>query len=477
MKVINATTQYQYVYENGKVIKKELSKEKGIITSFLHPKHLFSITKKFDMHLSEEEMFLEMEKYIYSYPGIDINKEYKSVFLKIEQENNVIIEAVLIDTKELEKNLKDILKIYKYIDFVSPSFLGWKEYYNLTKTEPKNDIFIYFSQNEAFLTCYSGGRYLFHKSLSKLNTLSKLLEKSEEEVIEILNQKGFDISSYEDESEFYIIDKFFNEFFLKVFNIINFSSNEYQIPKFERIVFYSPFEIKDIFKQYENYWSLNGIEFKKSALKTEYDHLEYLITFFNAKHYSDDNINLSVFVKPPVFITTKAGKFFIFLIFAFILTAGYGLYKSYSLLKQQNELRILQKKFSLIKKRYETTLKAVKIYKKENALLLDKIKNVKKQINEVSLKTDILYQKSKQPLFYNILAKISKSMKKHSLKAEKISKKDNFITVIIVSNYDNTQEVTSFMNDLIGYGFKNVNSSFISNEKNSYISKVSFNYE
>ncbi len=273
MKIINATTQYQYVYENGKVVKKDLVKEKGIITSFLHPKHLFSITKKFDMHLSEEEMFLEMEKYIYSYPGIDINKEYKSVFLKIEREKSVIIEALLIDVKELQRTLENVLKTYKYIEFISPSFLSWSEYYNISKTEPKNDIFIYFSKDEAFLTGYSQGKYLFNKSLNKFATLCKLLDKSEEEVIEILNQKGFDIGGYEDESEFYIIDKFFNEFFLKVFNMINFCLNEYQIHKFERIVFYSPFEIKDIFKQYENYWSLNGIEFKKSALKTEYDHL------------------------------------------------------------------------------------------------------------------------------------------------------------------------------------------------------------
>ena len=477
MKIINATPEYQYIYENGKVVKKELSKEKGIITSFLHPKHLFSITKKFDVHLSEEEIFLEMEKYIYSYPGIDLNKDYKNIFLKIERENNIIIEALLIDTKNLEITFEKVLKTYKYIDFISPSFFAWEEYYNITKLEPKNDIFIYLNKDEAFLTGYSKGKYLFHKSLNKLTTLCKLLDKSEEEVIKILMTKGLDISKYDNENDFYIIDKFFNEFFLKIFNIINFSSNEYQISKFERIIFYSSFEIKGLFSQYENYWSLNGIELKKSILKTEYDHLEYLITVFNAKNYNNENLNLSVFSKPPSFISTKAGKFFLFFIFAVILTAGYGFYKKYLLIQQNEEVNMLQKRFLFLKKRYDKSINAVEKYKKENVSLTKKIKNIKNQINDISSKIDILYKKAKEPLFYNVLAKISKSMKKYSLKAQEILKKDNKITIILISDYDNTKEVTSFMNDLINDGFKNVKSSFIFNEKNNYISKVSFKYE
>ena len=186
---------------------------------------------------------------------------------------------------------------------------------------------------------------------------------------------------------------------------------------------------------------------------------------------------MSVFSKPPFFLTTKAGKFFLFFILVSVLTIGYGLYRYYTLLYQQDEVKALQKKFLLLKKRYDKEIKTVKMYKKENSILLEKIKNVENKINEISVKTDILYKKAKEPLFYNILAKISKSMKRHSLKAKDISKNQNKVTVIIVSNYDNTKEVTSFMNDLINEGFKNVKSYFVFNKKNNYISKVSFEYE
>ena len=477
MRVINATNKYQYIFENGNVVKKELSKEKGIITSFLNPKDIMSIVRKFDKNVNEDEMLLEMEQYIYSYPGVDINKEYKNIFIPIKRENNVLIEAILIETDKLSEIFKDVLKIHKYIDFISPSFLAWEEYYNITKIEPKNDIFIYFDEKEAFLSAFHEGKYLFHKSLNKLQTLSKLLNKDIKDTIHILSTKGLDINKYENQEEFNIIDKFFNEFFLRVFNVMNLSINEYQIPKFDRIIFYSPFNINKFFEQYEDYWSLNGIEFKRSMLTTEYNHFEYLITIFNSKHYTDDNINLTIFHRPPPFWTTKSGQLILFLLFCIFTLIGYSIYEYISLLDEEKELNILKNKYLVIKKIHDLELRKINQYKKENVIFLKKFHNINKEIEDINKKIDKLYFLSKEPLFYNILAKISKGMSKYSLKASKLIKVNNKIEIIIVSNFDNTKEVTYFMKELINDGFKNVKAFFIFNNKKYYISKVSFDYE
>ena len=477
MKIINLTNKYQYIFNNGKIVKKDLLKEKGIITSFLHPKDFLTITKRFDSHLSEEEIFLEMEKYIYSYPGVDINKEYKTIFLPVERQNNITMEAILVDTYQLEHKFENILKIYKYIDFISPSFLAWGEYYNLTKMVPKKDIFIYLNEEEAFLSAFDEGNYIFYKSLNKLSTLAKLLKKDIKEVIDLLKLKGLDVNKYEDKNEFNIIDKFFNDFFFKVFNIINISLNDYQIAEFNRIIFYSPFEINGLFEEYENYWNLNGIEFKKSVLNTEYDHLEYLITVFNAKNYKNQAINLTIFNKPPNFFTTKAGIFISLFIISIFSVIGFFEYKNYSLLKEKKLINKLQKEYLWLKTRHKQEIKLAKNYKDENNQIDKKIGELNENIDKIRKKINVLYKNAKEPIFYNVLAEISKSMEKFSLKANKIYKKNKKVIIIIVSNYDNTQEVTSFMNDLINYGFKKVNSSFILNKKNIYISKVSFNYE
>jgi len=472
VRVINVVSNYEYIYEDGKVIKKELVKEKGIITSFIHPKYLISITKKFDKSLDINEILLEMEKFIYSYPGVDVNKEYKSIFLNIKREDFLIIEAILVDTNVLKEHFKNILKVYKYIDFISPSFLAWSEYYNFS--EPKNDIFIYLDENESFLSGYSNKEYLFHRHLTTLASLSKILNKDINDVINILKSKGLDINLYEDEYEYNVIDRFFSEFFLKVFNIINLVSNEYKV-KFNRIIFYSPFDIKGLFDKYKNYWELNSIEFQKSVLPTEYNHLEYLITIFNAKNYTNDNINLSIFKKPPPFITTKTGIFALSVFSLIFLLLVYFFYEQFNILKEEKFIKKLQNRYLTLKKQYN--FNELKLLKKENAKLKEEIKKINKNIEEITQKIDFLYEKAKEPLFYNTLAKIAKSMKKYSLKASKIEKSGKLITIYIVSNYDNIKEVTSFMNDLMSFGFKDVKATFVKNSKNYYLSKVSFKNE
>ena len=474
MKVINASDNYIYIYEDGKVVKKELVKEKGIITSFLTPKSLFSLTKKFNKTLSKEEMIVEMEKYIFSYPNIDINKEYNIVYLFIERENKTILEAILVDSEELKNKFKKILNVYKYIDFISPSFLAWEEYYNLTKTPQKNDVFIYFDQNEAYLSVFSDGKYLFHKSLNKLSDLSKITGKKTDELIKILNEKGLDRSKYNEEDLFFKIDKFFSEFFLKIFNQLNYSINEYEIAKYERIFFYSPFKINYLFKQYTNYWELNSIEFKPLDIQSEYNKFEYIITFFNVKNYSNEDIDFSIFKRPPLFITTPAGKFISFTVVVFLLFLSFFVYWMYDMKKLNNEISFLNEKYMMLKRISNKNLTVLKVLKMKLGILKKKYNVLNSKLNEITDKTNILYNKNQEPLVYNLFAKITFYLQKYNLKVKEFKKIDNKYFLQIISKFDNTHEIAKFMQDLINEKFKNVTSKTIKINKNKYISYVEF---
>ena len=474
MKVINALKDYIYVYEDGKVVKKELIKEKGIITSFLTPKSFFSLSKKFDKTVSREEMIIDMEKYIFSYPSIDMNKEYKIIYLFVERTNKTIMEALIIDNDNLNNEFKEIIDIYKYIDFISPSFLVWEEYYNLAKTDKKNDVFVYFDENEAFLSVFSDGDYLFHKSLNKFSDLLKITDKKADELLVILNEKGLDRTKYEDEEFFLKIDKFFSEFFLKIFNQLNYSINEYEISKYERIFFYSSFKINYLFEQYTNYWKLNGIEFKPLTLQTEYNQFEYIITVFNSKNYSNEDINFSIFKKPPLFIKTPLGKFisFIFLIFVlFIIFLGQNYYSSYKLKK---EISFLKVKYEILKQRNNKHLFVLKILQNKITILNKKYNKINNQIDNITQKINILFNKNKKPLIYNIFAKLTFYLQKYDLKVKEIKKTDNKYFLKIVSKFNNTHEIAKFMQDLINENFKNVTSKTIKVNKNKYISYVEF---
>ena len=477
MKIINASDNYIYIYEDGKVVKKEFVKQKGIVTSFITPKVFFSLTKKFDKTLFKEDMIIEMEKYIFSYPNIDVNKEYKIVYLFIERENKTILEALIAENDDLVNKFKKILNVYKYIDFISPSFLAWEEYYNLTKTPQKNDVFIYFDENEAYLSVFSEGKYLFHKSLNKFSDLSKITGKKTDDLIKILSEKGLDRSKYDDEELFLKIDKFFSEFFLKIFNQLNYSVNEYEIAKYERIFFYSPFKINYLFEQYMNYWELNGIEFKPTFLQTEYNHLEYLITVFNAKNYSNEEIDFSIFKRPPLLITTPAGKFISFTVIVFLLFVSFFVYCMYDIKKLNNEISFLNQKYFMLKRRSNKNLVVLKILKMKLGLLKKKYNALNSTLNEINKKANILYDKNKKPLVYNLFAKITFYLQKYNLKVKDFKKTNNHYSLEIVSKFDNTHEIAKFMQDLINEKFKNVTSKTIKINKNKYISYVEFENE
>jgi len=477
VKIINVLKNYIYVYDNGKIVKKELTKEKGIITSFLTPNIFLSLTKKFDKTVSKEEMIIDMEKYIFSYPNIDINKEYKIIYLFIQRENKTIVEALLVDNEDLNNEFKEIKALYKYIDFISPSFLAWQEYYNVTKTDYKNDVFVYFDEDEAYLSVFSDGKYLYHKSLNKLSNLSKITNKKTGELITILKEKGLDRNKYENEELFFQIDKFFSEFFLKIFNQLNYSINEYEIPKYERIFFYSPFKINYLFEQYTNYWNLNGIEFKSVVLKTEYNYLEYLITVFNAKNYLNSDINFSIFTRPPSFIKTPAGMLITYSFVLFMICILFLGKNFYDINNLNKEILILTGKYRLFQKRNSKNLVLLKELKIKISLLNKQYNLVKKQINTISQKVNILTEKNKMPLIYNVLAKITQFLKQYDLKIKKIQKTNNKYILKIVSTFDNTHEVAEFMQKLINSGFKNITSKTIKVNKNKYISYVEFEYE
>jgi len=474
VKILNITNEYMYVYEDGNVVKKSLNKEKGVITSYLLPKDIFSLTKKFQNTLSFEEIVMEMEQYIYSYPNINMQKEYQILYQFIERENNLIVEALLIDTEKLEKLFKTILDKFKYIDYISPAFLGWGEYYNITKTEFKNDIFIYFSEDDAFLSAFSEGKYLFHKSLNKFSELAETIGIDNDELKEILIEKGFDRSKYEDDEIFVKIESFFSEFFLKVFNLLNFSLNEYQISKFERIFFYSPFKINKLFEQYESYWELNNISFKPTLINTEYNHLEYLITLYNAKNYENEDSNFSIFQKPPPFLTTPAGKFFLFSGVVFILFLSWIGYEYYTISKINQNIEILNHKVFKMKERSLKYAKLVRILRKRVNKINKEIDKINNHIKELNSKIEILYNENKKPIFYNVLIRIDKYLKKYNLKITKLQKNKNFYILIIKSNYNNTSDIAKFMQDLINIGFKNVYSKTINNTNKEYISYVEF---
>jgi len=475
LKVIYLAKDKLYINENDRIVKKELSYEKGIVTSSIGYNHILNITFKLPKSIEKEMLEVEAEKYIFTEGSLDYTKEYKINYIFKEYDDYINVEAFVIETETLKKEFDKYLKIFKYIDFISAKPFIFKSYYDITKVTPENDAFIFFDENEAFLSCFENGEFVFVKSISKLSSLAKQLDMSIGETKKILSEKGFDESKYEDKHIFEIIDSFFSQFFMKVSNLINYSVSYYGLSKINNIFFYSPFEINKLFENYADFWNLSGVTFKKYVIETDYDPFDYTAVVYNTKHFENENENFSVFPKPVPFYRTKSGILLLLIVFSFSFIVVDAFFKYHTINQKEKRISILKKKISRIKREEKMLLSAVKKYKNQIKEIKAENTALQKQISDISEKILFLENIQLSKLTSNDLADLGNELKKYDLKLLSFEKNKNHIDLIILSKFGNSANVAKLMKDMYSLGYKNVISTEIENKDGIYIAKVSYN--
>ena len=472
-KVIYLAKDSIYIKKNEEIITKELSFEKGIVTGCINYSYILNLNFKIPKDVSEDLLEIEVEKHLFSDGALSYEKEYKIIYKYKEFEDFYNVEAFVVDVNELKNVFNDYLKTFKYIDFISLKPFVFKSFYELSKIEPKKDIFIYFDEEESFLSCFENSEFIFVKGLNKLSILAKNLNLNIEDTKKLLIKNGLDEEKYEDKGQFLIVNNFFSDFFMKVNNLINHSINYYRIEKIDNIYFYSAFDIKKLFDQYSKLFIESGINFKRYELDTNYDYFDYTATMYNSKSYKNEKENFSVFTRPLPFFKTKFGVFIITLFLSLAVVGADAFFKFNQIEQKKENISILNKELSYKK---NNTL-SIQIKKLENKIKKLKKQNTTLQKQFTNINDNILFLKNIQfsKLTTNELVDVINGLNKFDLKLLSFSKEKDYIEIEIVSKFINSSKIASFMKYLYMLGYKNVSSKEIKNENGLYISKVIIN--
>jgi len=462
-----------YVYEDGRVYK-STKKEKGINTSIIKYKNIYVYSFKLPGDIKEDELEMEVEKYLYNEEALDFSKDYKINFVFRKINNEYFIEAFVVEIDKLKSEFEKIVEKFKYIEFISPSFFVFSSYYDVKNEENYNDLFIYFDKEDSYVVCFSNKEFVFVKGLLKFALLE---EEIGDDVLEILEKKGLNQDLYEDESLYNKVDEFFSQFFSRLNSIINYNLASYNLNKIDRIFFYSPFKINNLVEQYKEFWNLSGIEFKLLDIETDYDKFDYLATIFNAKNYKNEELNFSIFKKPPPIYKRESGKIALIAggaLLVLLADAGYKYYK----------INELDKQIKFYKEKYSKNKNLITSLKKKEKKLKKEIKEINSKIAELNLniqKIDKAVSKINDDVckhnFINEYSKVANFLDKYSLNVYYFEKKDNIFYLKIISDYDNSEKIALFLKDLVNIGFKNVSSSKIINIEDKYLSVVRFENE
>ena len=460
--------------ENGRVVRKELSHEKGIVTSSVNYNSILNITFKIPKSVEKDMLEYEAEKYILKDGSLDLSKDYKINFFFKEYEEFYNVEALAVEEEKLKEDFEKFVKVYKFIDFISAKPLAYQAYYDIKNEKPKTDIFIHFTKDEAFLSCFEDGEFVFVKSVHKLSNLAVQIDMSLDETVELINKNGIIKDHYDDEVVYSAVDAFFSQFFSKVSNIVNHAFNYYGFKKIDTIYFYSPFEIDGLFHAYKEYWKLSGIEFKKYEIPTDYDAFDYTCSVYNSKHHTNEAENFTIFPRPVPFYKTRSGVFFTTALVLFALLGIDTAYKYKILYSQQNEITELRKKIALDKRKYKLLQSMIKKYEVKLASAKKVNKALKEELSDIESKIDFLTSIQHQRPFSNVMADVVNIMKKYGLKLSSFTKKEKHYEIYIISKFDNSYNIASFMKEISTLGYKNVNSETIINTKDIYVSKVGY---
>lgn len=472
---------------DGKKFENQLDK-KSFIGSRVSYSDVILHSFKVPESMSDDELKTNVEIKMYDDAGLDLQKKYKIAYTRkeLDFEDSVLIEAFAIEVDKITDSLNSVLSKTKHIDFLALPFLSFTTLYKNKIIEPKNDLFVYIDENEAFLSIYKDGKYLSTKSLMNLQDMVKKLEVAGvditlEKLKEHLSTKGLDASTYErgETTLFNELESQFSIMLTKINDIVVYNRSVFGFEKVDRIFFsMQNGRLKGARKFIQNF-GMSDVEVRDFNIfrnKEDGNFFEKIVTsyIYDKLDQKDFRHNLTIFEREPVFYKKESGKILlvassvVFLILVFVSSLWF---ENKELQKQQD---VLQTQYDKMKKNQSRYKGKINTLNKELKSVTDKKENMDKRVQNISRSmTQLENLRDAKKSYSSFILDVNKLLQKHSLSTTKIELigKDS-MSVEIIAQYKKRDSITKFMEDLIESGFIGITTDEIKSDKDIYISRI-----
>ncbi len=370
---LNAYADKSYIFKNDSFqpLKKLSYNTSNFITSYVSNKDMISTTIQLSRSIPDEDIADILEIKAYEELGLDQASNY--IISSIEVENGGEerdYHLFVAEPEVLNELYLPIKKETKYLDLIVPAPLLYKSLY---KKEILNDsgthCFMYFTKQDAFVTFYNNGEYLYSKSIEF--SLDQIYEKyceivgeqvDQKEFFSILETEGLKTTNSNYQQNFM---KIFGEVFITINDVIIYTKRAFQLNTIDQMFIGSiqgPIIGLDEYSQ--NYLGLQSedFNFNYNVSNDEWytDQLQYLMLLSAFDYMEDDAsiVNLTMFPRAPSFMNRASGQFIISTLAAISVGLAYPLVyligsyvndtKIYALTIQNNKLTIEVDKYKKI---------------------------------------------------------------------------------------------------------------------------------
>ncbi len=453
---------------------------KNFYISYLYAKDIISGVIEITRGISEEDLEDAIEVSSYDELSLDSGVDYlvKYVEVFIANSENRVFNVFAIPKYKLYEIFEDTGNI-KHIDLLLPSPLLFSSLYEKEYLERgKVDCFIHFDYEDAFLTIYHDGQYLFSKalthSLKKINEeFAKLLTQhvDEKEFFNLLQTQGLKTADSVIQKN---LMKIFGDLFNYINDVLQFAKRSNGIEKFDNLFITSKIgNINGLIEFASNYTNIESkkLDFTISKNSSE-ENIDPLaeIMIVCAKEYIGDKkeseLNFSVFQKEPEFFTRPSGKLLKTVAASLLLSLAYPAY-------QMSEVYMFDKEYKDLAFENQNLSTQVDAMKDALGKVLAQKKVIEKKLQEkekdLGFRTKLLHEIYNKKVNYAMKAKVLNDLfskvNKHKSKVERLENHDREIILTVRSSKD--KDITELIRDIAANEKYKVSTKLIVQDKNA----------
>lgn len=472
---INLQNGQTFAYDTTVKDELDLKNRKTPIGTRLLYGDIISHSFKIANNLSEQELLIKTELKMYEDIGLDPTKAYQISYIEKSKvsESEILLEAFAVDKSAFAEKYNSSLKSVKHIDFIAISFLAYETLYTNKIIEPKNDIFVYISENEAFTASYKDGHYISSKRIKSLNEMITELESRRitltiDELQEILSTKGLDQNNYDllqyDLHE-YLVETF-EALFSKIKNLSLHNRNIYNFTQIERLFFSCNGKSIPALEAHAHSYIEDAQLLPLNFFETEgIDSLDAIAASYIKDKLSknDNSHNLTYYKKKEAFYKSELGKLALVSAATVLILSIYPAYLYLETGKKEEENALLRDQEAIISKssrKLKTKLK--KLNSEIKTVKDEKQEDLKKLQTLQSIANTLLKLKSKDTQYTAMLLKINKILQNYQLSIDQITQEDDHALNLELSSKQNRRDtIALLMKDLLNVGFSSVTSGEI----------------
>lgn len=461
---LNPYTNQSYLFKDNSFqpLKKLTFNTSNFITSYIRNKDIITTVVHLSRSIPEEDIADIIDIKAYEELGLDQANSY--IISSIEVENGGEereYHIFVAEPEDLDTLYLPIKEQTKYVDLIIPAPLLYKSLY--TKEILPNTgahCFVYFTQDDTFVTIYRNGEYIYSKSIEF--SLEQIYDKycaavgekvDEKEFYTILESEGLKTTNSDYQQN---LMKIFSEVFITINDIIIYVKRAFSLEAINQMFIGSekgPMIGLDDYSQ--NYLGLHSSElnFNYHIDNDEWytDQLQYLMLLSSLIYMEDEStfVNLTMYPRPPSFANRASGQFIISTFAAVSLSLAYPLV--YLVGSYVNDAKI----YALTIENDKLTAEANK-YKQILSEKKNIIKGLDEKIKALSMRydkktktlTSIYDKKVNYRLKSGIFHTVAKDLNKYGVHVDMLKSDNDTIWMSLVSSDDRKfTEVIKYMSD------------------------------